>query len=61
MVLRLKEIISFTGLNSEQSKMMVSRGHVYMTGNGRISMAGLNGENIGYVAKQLDIVVREWK
>lgn len=32
--------------------------HVYMTKNGRISMAGLNTGNVQYFAKALDDVVR---
>ena len=49
---------SFTGLNPEQSKAMIERAHIYMTGNGRISMAGLNSHNIEYFAESLDKVVR---
>ena len=33
--------------------------HVYMTKNGRISMAGLNTGNVEYFAKAIDSVVRE--
>jgi len=51
-------MFSFTGLNGEQSKKMVEKGHIYMTGNGRISMAGLNSHNIRYVAERLNGVVR---
>ena len=49
---------SFTGLNAAQSKAMVEKAHIYMTGNGRISMAGLNSHNIRYFAESLDKVVR---
>jgi aspartate aminotransferase len=41
-----------------QCKALVERGHVYLTGNGRISMAGLNESNIDYFAKSLDAAVR---
>lgn len=41
-----------------QCKALVERGHVYLTGNGRISMAGLNESNIEYFAKSLDAAVR---
>lgn len=51
-------MFSFTGLNAEQAKAMVDKAHVYMTGNGRISMAGLNSHNIGYFADKLDKAVR---
>lgn len=37
---------------------MVERGHVYMTGNGRISMAGLNEHNVEWVAECIDKAVR---
>ncbi|EAU88611.2 aspartate aminotransferase [Coprinopsis cinerea okayama7 len=51
-------MFSFTGLNPEQSKAMVEKAHIYMTGNGRISMAGLNSHNIEYFASSLDKAVR---
>jgi aspartate aminotransferase len=37
---------------------MVEDAHIYMTGNGRISMAGLNTSNVRYFAESLDKVVR---
>ena len=49
---------SFTGLDAEQSQALVDRAHVYMTTNGRISMAGLNTRNIGSFAQSLDRAVR---
>ncbi|KAH8920650.1 aspartate transaminase, partial [Atractiella rhizophila] len=51
-------MFSFTGLNPEQVALIVKKGHVYMTGNGRISMAGLNTKNIEYVAECIDKAVR---
>ena len=56
---KLKRCIrSFTGINSEQSKWLVEKKHIYLTVNGRISMAGLNSHNIEYFARALDNVVR---
>jgi len=52
-------MFSFTGLQPTQVETLCSRAHIYMTGNGRISMAGLNSKNIEYVATQFDLVVRE--
>lgn len=52
-------MFSFTGLNPDQVKSMVNDGHVYMTGNGRVSMAGLTTTNVEYVAQQIDRVVRK--
>lgn len=51
-------MFSFTGLTPEQVDRMVDEFHVYMTRNGRISMAGLNENNVAYVAKAIDAVVR---
>jgi len=49
---------SFTGIKPEQSKRLIENSHIYLTGNGRISMAGLNSHNILYFARELDSVVR---
>jgi aspartate aminotransferase len=51
-------MFSFTGINTDQSQALVEKAHVYLTANGRISMAGLNTNNIGYFAENLDKVVR---
>ncbi|KAJ1516282.1 Aspartate aminotransferase, cytoplasmic [Coelomomyces lativittatus] len=48
----------FTGLSEQQSRIMKTKFHIYMTINGRISMAGLNNQNIDYFAKSMDWVVR---
>ncbi|KAG8849711.1 aspartate transaminase aat1 [Tulasnella sp. 330] len=44
-------MFSFTGLKPEQTKALAEKAHIYMTGDGRISMAGLNAHNIGYFAE----------
>ncbi|KDN44729.1 putative aspartate aminotransferase, cytoplasmic [Tilletiaria anomala UBC 951] len=56
----LKQIgmFTFTGLNPAQCKKMVETHHIYMTGNGRISMAGISSKNVEYVAKSIDDVIR---
>ncbi|CAK7225146.1 Aspartate aminotransferase, cytoplasmic [Sporothrix bragantina] len=51
-------MFSFTGLSEAQVQKLRSDFHVYMTKNGRISMAGLNTNNIDYFAKAVDSVVR---
>ncbi|KAG8748674.1 Aspartate aminotransferase, cytoplasmic [Ceratobasidium sp. 414] len=51
-------MFSFTGLTPEQSQQLIDKAHIYLTGNGRISMAGLNSHNIRYFAESLDKVVR---
>jgi len=46
-------MFTFTGLTPEQSEQMVQKHHVYMTKNGRISVAGLTTANVEYVAAAL--------
>lgn len=52
-------MFSFTGLSPNQVDTLVNKYHIYLTRNGRISMAGLNKHNIDYVADSIDAVVRE--
>lgn len=52
-------MFSFTGLTEKQVLKIREDSHVYMTKNGRISMAGLNTNNVEYFAKAVDKVVRE--
>merc|ERR1712137_854111 len=51
-------MFAFTGLNKEQVVRMVEECHIYMTADGRISMAGLNPGNVEYVAECIDKVVK---
>ena len=48
----------FTGLKAEQCKALAEKAHVYLTMDGRISMAGLNGSNIEYFAESIDAAVK---
>ncbi|KAL6717103.1 Aspartate aminotransferase, cytoplasmic [Lecanora helva] len=52
-------MFSFTGLTEKQVLKIREDAHVYMTKNGRISMAGLNTGNVEYTAKAMDKAVRE--
>lgn len=52
-------MFSFTGLTEPQVQKLKEKYHIYMTKNGRISMAGLNTKNVDYFAKSVDAVVRE--
>ncbi|EXJ90352.1 aspartate aminotransferase [Capronia coronata CBS 617.96] len=54
-------MFSFTGISEAQVLAIREKWHVYMTKNGRISMAGLNTSNVKYVAEALDDVVRHVK
>lgn len=51
-------MFSFTGLTEAQVMKLREDSHVYMTKNGRISMAGLNTHNVEYFAKAVDKAVR---
>ncbi|KDQ55152.1 hypothetical protein JAAARDRAFT_134176, partial [Jaapia argillacea MUCL 33604] len=51
-------MFSFTGINTNQSLALTEKAHIYLTTNGRISMAGLNSHNVYYFAESLDKVVR---
>ena len=51
-------MFSFTGLTEAQVSKVREDAHVYMTKNGRISMAGLNTGNLEYTAKAIDKAVK---
>ncbi|KAJ3321845.1 Aspartate aminotransferase, cytoplasmic [Boothiomyces sp. JEL0866] len=51
-------MFSFTGLTPAQVKVLRDKYHIYMTTNGRISMAGLNTSNVHRFAEAVDWVVR---
>jgi len=48
----------FSGLTPEQVAKMVGEHHVYMTSNGRISMAGVTSENAQYIAAAIHAVTK---
>jgi aspartate aminotransferase len=48
----------YTGLNSEQVHKLIHEHHIYLTSDGRISMAGLNTGNIDYVANCIHKVTK---
>jgi len=51
-------MFSFLGLTVPQCKAMISKHHVYLLENGRISMAGVTTKNAACVARAIDDVVR---
>ncbi|MED6193212.1 L-asparaginase 1 [Stylosanthes scabra] len=48
----------YSGLTPEQVDRMTNEFHIYMTRNGRISMAGLNTGNVGYVANAIHEITK---
>ncbi|KAF8922487.1 glutamic oxaloacetic transaminase AAT1 [Mucidula mucida] len=51
-------MFSFTGLTTPQTKALAEKAHIYMTADGRISMAGLNAGNIEYFAEGVSAAVK---
>nr|AAA98603.1 mitochondrial aspartate aminotransferase [Glycine max] len=50
----------YSGLTPEQVDRMTNEFHIYMTRNGRISMAGLNTGNVGYVLDAIHEVTKSF-
>ena len=53
----LKHYVFFFILTEAQSKLMVSKYHIYMMKSGRINMCGLTDKNLDYVANAIKEVV----
>mmetsp|Transcript_31117 Transcript_31117/g.47546 ORF Transcript_31117/g.47546 Transcript_31117/m.47546 type:complete len:163 (-) Transcript_31117:60-548(-) len=53
-------MFSFTGLTPAQSDQMVKKHHIYMTKNGRISVAGLTKGNVKHVADSIKDVTENY-
>ncbi|EKM60996.1 uncharacterized protein PHACADRAFT_134034 [Phanerochaete carnosa HHB-10118-sp] len=51
-------MFSYTGLSQPQTKALAEKAHIYLTADGRISMAGLNGHNIDYFSECVSKVVK---
>ncbi|GAX81275.1 hypothetical protein CEUSTIGMA_g8707.t1 [Chlamydomonas eustigma] len=52
-ILRQIGMFSYTGLTREQCEIMTRKHHVYLTMEGRISMAGLSASRAGYLAEAI--------
>lgn len=51
-------MFGYTGLDSSQVNRMISQYHIYLTQDGRISIPGLTGGNVDYVANAIHQVTR---
>jgi aspartate aminotransferase len=49
----------FSGLSPEQVDRLANEFHIYMTKNGRISMAGVTSHNVDYLAKAIHEVTKQ--
>lgn len=54
-------MFAYTGLNKEQVETIRNEHHVYMTADGRISVAGLNPKNLDYVSEAFHKVTKDSK
>ncbi len=54
-------MFAFTGLSTELVNKMREEHHVYMTADGRISIAGLNTGNLDHVANSFHAVTKDLK
>ncbi|CAN4085029.1 unnamed protein product [Withania somnifera] len=50
-------MFTFTGLNAEQVSFMTRQYHIYMTSDGRISMAGLNSQTVPHLADAMHAAI----
>ncbi len=51
-------MFAFTGLNKEQVVLLREQYAIYMTADGRISIAGLNSKNVDYIGKSIHEVTK---
>lgn len=51
-------LFSYMGLSGSLASELISKHHVYLTGNGRINLSGMSADNVGRVAEAFDAVVR---
>ncbi|ODQ65671.1 PLP-dependent transferase [Nadsonia fulvescens var. elongata DSM 6958] len=54
-------MFAYTGLTPGQCQRLVNEFSIYLSSNGRVSMAGFNDSNVKSIAKAIDTVVRETK
>jgi aspartate aminotransferase len=54
-------MFAFTGLNKEMIDTLREKYAIYMTADGRISIAGLNSGNLDYVANAFNEVTKDKK
>ncbi|BDD61550.1 hypothetical protein MPDQ_004620 [Monascus purpureus] len=57
-IVRQNGMFSYTGLTASQVQALREKYHVYLIASGRASVSGLSQNNVTYVAKAIDDVVR---
>lgn len=53
-------MFSYTGLNQKQVETLVKEYHIYLPKDGRISLCGLNTNNVDYVGEAINDVVKKF-
>jgi|TARA_B100000780_G_scaffold208226_1_gene148409 aspartate aminotransferase len=51
-------MFAFTGLDKAQCDAMINEHHIYLTGDGRVSMAGVTTSNAPYIAESIHNVTK---
>ena len=46
-------MFAYTGLQAKHVKVLTDKYHIYCTANGHFSMAGVNPNNVGYIAEAM--------
>ncbi len=59
-IVKQRGMFTYTGLSRKQCECLVEEKHIYLPKDGRVSVAGLNAKNVGYVAEAIDDVVRRF-
>jgi aspartate aminotransferase len=54
-------MFSYTGLTESQCDILIKKYHVYLLRSGRVSMAGVNSKNVGYLADAIKNSIEEAK
>lgn len=52
-------MFAYTGLNKEMVDKCIADYHIYLLGTGRISVAGINTNNVGYIAQAFHDVTKD--
>jgi aspartate/tyrosine/aromatic aminotransferase len=52
-------MFAFTGLNKEMVEELRNKYAIYMTADGRISICGLNTNNLDYIAESFHAVTKD--
>lgn len=56
-IVRANGLFSFLGISEDQVNRLKSDFGVYMVGSSRINVAGITGENVGYLAESINAVL----